>query len=80
MSVTIYTTKTCQFCKMAKAYFKEHKIAFKEVDVSEDTDRQKEMIKLSGQMGVPVIAIKKGKEETVQVGFDKEKFDKMFTS
>ena len=57
MSVTIYTTKICQFCKMAKAYFKEHKVAFKELDVSDDVERQKEMIKISGQMGVPVIVI-----------------------
>ena len=81
MEVKIYTTPTCQYCKMAKAYFKEHKIDVKEIDVSDDTAKQKEMIDKSGQMGVPVIIVEHhtGREEGL-VGFDKAKLDALYES
>lgn len=57
MSVTIYTTPTCVYCKAAKAYFKENKIEYAEKDVSVDDRAREEMISMSGQMGVPVIDV-----------------------
>ena len=64
--VKIYTTPTCAFCKMAKAYFKEHDVKYEEYNVAEDKEKLKEMFDKSGQMGVPVIDIK-GK---IILGFD----------
>ncbi|MBI4021265.1 MAG: glutaredoxin family protein [Candidatus Aenigmarchaeota archaeon] len=55
MSVTIFTTPTCIWCKRAKEFFKEHKIAYKEVDVSVDQKAAEYMIEKTQQMGVPVI-------------------------
>ena len=55
--VKIYTTPPCVYCKMAKAYFKENSIEYKEVDVASDLKARQEMIEKSGQMGVPVIDI-----------------------
>lgn len=73
-NVTIYSTPTCPYCKMAKEYFKENSVEFTEIDVASDEAKAKEMIDKSGQMGVPVIIIKDGdKEEVVIVGFDKPK-------
>jgi glutaredoxin-like YruB-family protein len=71
--VTIYTTPSCQYCEQAKDYMKEHEIDYKYYDVSEDTDRRKEMIEKSGQMGVPVIEL----GDELMVGFDEERFEKM---
>lgn len=67
MSVTIYTTPTCQYCKMAKQYFQENNIDYTEYDVSENEEKRSEMVEKSGQMGVPVIDV----EGQLIVGFDK---------
>ncbi|MBI3589030.1 MAG: glutaredoxin family protein [Candidatus Liptonbacteria bacterium] len=66
--VTIYTTPTCVYCKMTKAFFKENNIQYEEKDVSTDRAAADEMIQKSGQMGVPVIDI----DGQLIVGFDKE--------
>lgn len=67
--VTIYTTPSCVYCKMTKAFFKEHDVAYEEKDVSRDTGARDEMIAKSNQMGVPVIDI----DGQLTVGFDKER-------
>jgi glutaredoxin-like YruB-family protein len=69
MTVTIYSTPTCPWCKKAKEFFKANKVAFKDVDVSNDQKAAKEMLKKSGQTGVPVIDVN-GK---ILVGFDEAK-------
>jgi glutaredoxin 3 len=68
-NVTIYSTPTCHFCQMAKVFFKEKNVAYTEHDVASDTEKRKEMVERSGQMGVPVIFI----GEEMIVGFDKPK-------
>lgn len=73
MNVTVYSTPTCPYCKQAKKFLKENSIAFTDVDVSEDQDKQQEMIEKSGQMGVPVIIVKKDGKEEVMIGFEKGK-------
>jgi glutaredoxin 3 len=65
--VVIYSLPTCEYCKMAKVYFKLHNIAFDDIDVDKDPAAQKEMIAKSGQFGVPVIEI----NGQVIVGFQK---------
>ena len=65
--VTIYSTPTCPWCHMAKEFLKEKKIAFKDVNVAADRKAAEEMVKKSGQMGVPVIDI----DGKIIVGFDK---------
>ena len=67
--VTVYSTSTCPFCIRAKQYLKENNIAFEDIDVSVNHEKAQEMIKKSGQMGVPVLEI----EGQIIVGFDKEK-------
>lgn len=68
-SITIYTTPACVYCKMAKKFFMEHGISFIEKDVMLDMQAQHEMIKKSGQLGVPVIDI----DGEIVVGFDRPK-------
>ena len=64
--VKVYSTQTCPFCDKAKDFLRYHGIKFEDIDISKDPKAAQEMIKKSGQMGVPVIEI--GKE--VIPGFD----------
>ncbi|PIR97502.1 MAG: NrdH-redoxin [Candidatus Doudnabacteria bacterium CG10_big_fil_rev_8_21_14_0_10_41_10] len=66
-NVTIYTTSTCGYCKMAKSFFKDKNVNYKEVNVEADPAAAQDMIKKSGQMGVPVIDI----DGQIVVGFDR---------
>lgn len=68
-TVTIYSTPTCHFCKMAKDFFAEKNVPFTNFDVSTDAQKREEMIQLTGQLGVPVIVI----DGDIMVGFDREK-------
>ncbi len=67
MKVTVYSTPTCPYCKLTKEFLKEKGIPFSDVDVSADPAAANEMVKKSGQMGVPVIDI----NGSVIVGWNK---------
>jgi len=67
--VIIYSTPTCPYCLRAKQFLKDNGIKFEDVDVSSDQAKVEEMVKKTGQMGVPVLDI----DGTVIVGFDKDK-------
>jgi len=71
MKVTIYTTPYCSYCKMAKEYFKSKGIEYEEHDVMSDVAKREEMVKKSGQLGVPVIDI----DGKIVMGFDKPKIN-----
>ena len=68
-SVKIYSTPTCPWCAKAKEFFKANKVAFTNIDVSKNKAAAQEMVKKSGQMGVPVIDI----DGKILVGFDEGK-------
>lgn len=70
--VIVFSTPTCTYCNIAKKYFREQGIKFKDVDVSRDAAAARDMVRRSGQQGVPVIDIG-GK---IIVGFDKTKINK----
>lgn len=65
--VVIYSTPTCPYCHMAKEYFTANNVKFQDINVAADHKAASDMIKKSGQMGVPVIDI----GGTIIVGFDK---------
>lgn len=71
--VTVYSTPTCPYCKMAKAYLTDNQVAFEDVDVSSDEARAHEMIEKSGQMGVPVLDI----DGQIIIGFDRDEIAKV---
>ncbi len=66
--VLIYTTPACVYCQMAKKFFKDHRVAYKEKDVSVDDKAREEMVEKSGQLRAPVIDI----DGRIIVGFDEE--------
>lgn len=68
-NVKIYSTPTCPYCQRAKQFLKENNVDFEDFDVSTNQSAAQEIIRKSGQMGVPVLDI----EGKIIVGFDKEK-------
>lgn len=72
-SVTVYSTPTCSWCTRLKNYLKENKIKYRDIDVSKDQKAAEEMVKRSGQQGVPQSVI--GGQHIV--GFDKAKIDNL---
>jgi len=72
-TVLIYSTPTCPFCIRAKQFLKESNITFTDIDVSIDQAKADEMVKKSGQMGVPVIEI----DGNFVIGFDKDKIKEL---
>ena len=71
--VIVFSTPTCTYCNMAKKYFRQNKVRFRDVDVSRDQAAARDMVRRSGQMGVPVIDIG-GK---IIIGFDKPKINQL---
>ena len=71
--VIVFSTPTCSYCNMAKQYFRQKNVRFTDIDVSRDQSAARDMVRRSGQMGVPVIDIG-GK---VIVGFNRPKIDQM---
>ena len=75
MTVTVYSTTTCPYCKMLKKYLEEKGIKYTEKLVDQDDVAREAMIKESGGfLGVPFTVVVKGdgsKEDII--GFDKGK-------
>ena len=77
-TIKVYSTPTCVYCKMIKAYLDEKNVAYEDIDVSANQAAGQEMVEKSGQMGVPVsiITTDDNKEEII-VGFDKTKISQL---
>ena len=73
MEVKVYSTPTCPYCTKAKEYLSSKGISYQDIDVSSNKAASDEMVKLSGQMSVPVISI----DGNVINGFDKAKIDSL---
>lgn len=71
--VEIYSTETCHFCHMAKDWFTSNSVEFTDYNVGTDLEKRKEMVELTGQLGVPVIKI--GNE--VIIGFNPDQIAKI---
>jgi glutaredoxin-like YruB-family protein len=71
--VVLFTTPTCSWCRKVKSYLRENQIRFKDIDVSRDQRAAKDMVRMTGQMGVPVVLI----NNKPIVGFDKAQIDRL---
>ena len=71
--VVIFTTPTCSWCRRLKTYLVQNKVKFREVDVSRDQQAARDIVRRTGQMGVPVTRI----DNRPIVGFDKAKIDRL---
>ena len=72
-TIKVYSTPSCPWCVRAKEYLKGKNIPFEDIDVAADTTKAKEMVKVSGQMGVPVITV----DNEVIIGFDQNKLNQL---
>ena len=73
MNVIVYSTPSCPWCSVVKDYLNYKEVKFKEINVAEDYEGAMEMIKKSGQRGVPVIDI----DGNIVVGFNKAEIDRI---
>jgi glutaredoxin 3 len=68
MKIKVYSTPTCPYCKLVKEFLGEKKMEFQDIDVASNPASANEMVKLSGQMGVPVVDV----DGQVIVGWNKD--------
>lgn len=71
--VIVYTSPTCTWCNTIKSYLRKHNIRFREVDVTKDPNAAQELVKRSGQQGVPQTDI----NGQIVVGFDQNKLNQL---
>jgi glutaredoxin-like YruB-family protein len=69
--IKVYSTKTCPWCTKVKEYLDGKKVAFETVDVQANREAAMEMVRKTGQMGVPVTQI----GERFIVGYNPEAID-----
>jgi glutaredoxin-like YruB-family protein len=71
--VIVFSTPTCSWCRRLKSYLKEKDIRFTDVDVSRDPRAARDMVRKTGQQGVPQTWI----NNVPVVGFDQNKINKL---
>ncbi len=71
--VEIYSTATCHFCHMAKEWLTNKNIPYTDYNVGEEAGKRKEMVEMTGQLGVPVIKI----GDDSMVGFNPDQMAKL---
>lgn len=70
-NIIVYSTPTCPYCHMVKDYLKKNNFQYSDINVAVDQAAATEMVKKSGQMGVPVIDI----NGNIVIGFDRAKIN-----
>ena len=71
--VIMFTTPTCSHCTTAKRFLREQGIKFKEIDVSRNQKAAQDMVRKTGQQGVPQLWI----NNRPVVGFDRNKINSL---
>jgi len=71
--VTVYSTPSCSWCTRLKTYLDSKGVKYRDIDISKDQKIADDLVKRSGQQGVPQTEIN-GK---IIVGFDQTKIDSM---
>ncbi len=72
-TIVVFSTPTCSWCRKVKDYLNKNGLIYKDIDVSRDLAAQRDMIRKSGQQGVPQLWI----NNNPVVGFDREKIDRL---
>ncbi len=73
--IEVFSTPSCHFCNLTKEWLKEKGLDYQEYNVAEDIEKRKEMVELTGQLGVPVIKI----ESDVIIGFNPNKLSELLS-
>lgn len=73
MKVKVYSTPSCPWCTATKNYLASKNVPFEDVDVSRDRNAAIEMVRKSGQRGVPVLDI----GGNIIIGFNQDAIDRL---
>ncbi len=71
--VVVYSTPSCPWCNTLKNYLRSHNIPFRDVDVSRDQRAAEDLVRKTGQQGVPQTEI----NGQWIVGFDQKKINQL---
>ncbi len=71
--IRVFSTESCPYCISLKAFLDEQGFDYEDINVGKDEKAREEMIRKSGQMGVPVVEI----NGQVIIGFDKERISQL---
>ncbi len=71
--VIVFSTSTCSWCRVVKQHLKQNNIKFKDIDVSRDRQAAMDMVRRTGQQGVPVTLI----NNRPIIGFNKIKINRL---
>jgi glutaredoxin 3 len=69
--IIVFSTPHCPWCTKVKQYLKQHNFRFRDVDISKDDKAAKDLVRRTGQTGVPVTLI----NNRPIVGFNKKEID-----
>lgn len=74
--ITIYSTTTCPYCVMLKNWLDSKSVEYTNYNVDNNPIAAQNMIKLSGQMGVPFSTIESDDGQIEKIlGFDRPRFE-----
>ena len=71
--VIVFSTPTCPHCRAAKRYLEQHGISYVDVDVSRDAAAARDMVRRTGEQGVPQLEI----DGRMVVGFNRARIDRL---
>jgi len=71
--IKVYSTPTCHYCVILKAFLDEHKAEYENIDVAANAAARNEMVNKTGQLGVPVVEI----DGELIIGFDKKRISEL---
>lgn len=76
MKITVYSTRSCVYCTMLKRWLDEKNVKYDVYNVDENQIAAQNMVRISGQMGVPFSTVERDDGKTVNIlGFDRGKFE-----
>lgn len=79
--IKLYSTSTCPFCIMEAFWLDKKGAKYEKVLVDQNQKEAIDIVRKTGQMGVPVTAVLyEGGEEEYIIGFDKSKLEQILNS
>jgi len=71
--VTVYSTPTCSWCNTLKTWLQKNNVKYSDIDISRDQKAADELVRRSGQQGVPQTEI----NGSIVVGFDQPRLKEL---
>lgn len=71
--IIVFTTPRCSWCRKVKSYLRKNRVRFKDVDITKDERAARDIVRKTGQKGVPVTLV----NNRPVIGFDKKKLDRL---